>query len=387
MSTGDRAPGWDKRAISRIAAEAYGGLSQMFIAHSWVTGDRSVSQVAPTRVVQTYGSVEAFVRSHERGLAGNALLDPRIAVISDEPDVWVSEFEGFSPETWGCVGFTELGWRAEFIEQSRPGALMVCYCETKGKRKVQGILQLTHAAGLKWDFISPEETKWARAKHEHDWNYAVKAIRAWKIAKDAQPTIEEFAPATFNRKNQKLISLRGMKLTRQEALQLLDLPLQEVPVWGNNPIGAMLLGLSEEVQRPSRPGPVSQSASSRREAEGPKHLYILRLKGDADAFLGKSAEGRSIVKVGFSVSPVTRLDAHNGALPKCAYAWELLHSTYDEGHDAFPSSKHALAGEKAMVTFLDQHETSLGGEFFLASPSSIERAWSKAIDAATNWAP
>lgn len=60
-------PGWDTKALNRIAREAYGGLAQMFAAHGWATDGKSVSQIARTRVIETYGSIRAFVRTHEAG--------------------------------------------------------------------------------------------------------------------------------------------------------------------------------------------------------------------------------------------------------------------------------------------------------------------------------
>lgn len=90
MAREERQPGWDKRAINDIARVEYGGLNGMFEAHGWVTDGRVISQIAPTKVVQTYGSVEAFVKAHEDGMAGNAMLDPKVAILSDPPEVWLT---------------------------------------------------------------------------------------------------------------------------------------------------------------------------------------------------------------------------------------------------------------------------------------------------------
>lgn len=352
----------------------------MFAAHGWSADGRVVSQVAPTHVKKTYGSVAAFEKCHDHGVEGNALLDPRVAITGVEPDVWLSEFIDFSPETQGYDAYMEKAWRDHFIEHSQPGALMIAYHQSRGKRRVCGILELTHVIGGKQEFDTGNS-----ATAEEGWEFAVKAIRGWKVEEDAQPVVEDFAPDTFTKKNRAQIDWQGMKLTRQEALKVLDLPLREVDVAGDKLISAALPGLCDEVLRPSRPGPVSQSPRVVMEAEGPKHLYILQLEGDADAFLGKNANGGKIVKVGFSVSPVTRRNAHNRALPKCAFKWTLLHSTYDEGMEPFQSSKHALAGEDTMKSYLDAHGKSLGGEFFLAPDEAVKSAWRNAITAARNW--
>jgi len=163
---------------------------------------------------------------------------------------------------------------------------------------------------------------------------------------------------------------------------VLDLNLVEIPVFDDEPIEPQLPGPATLVLSPSRPGPVSKSGFMVREAEGPKHLYMLRLHGDEDNFLGYAAQGCSIVKVGFSVSPQTRCDAHNKTLPACAFGWQIENSTFYEKRDPLPTSIHALAGERAMKDILVKRGRSLGGEFFLADRKAIETAWAAGIVAA-----
>jgi hypothetical protein len=116
-----------------------------------------------------------------------------------------------------------------------------------------------------------------------------------------------------------------------------------------------------------------------RESEGPKHLYILRLQGDTDTFLGEAAGDKIVVKAGFSRSPQTRCDDHNRALPRCAFQWGVHFSGGAAGYEPYPSSEYAKAGERAMQEVLCRQPAgmSLGGEFFLAAPELIEEAWTK----------
>ena len=78
-----RPRGWDKQAVNGIAKKHYGGLAEMFDAHGWYKLDRTFGQIAPSHVKATYGSVAAFERAHENGLAGNGLVDPMAAINSD----------------------------------------------------------------------------------------------------------------------------------------------------------------------------------------------------------------------------------------------------------------------------------------------------------------
>lgn len=58
-------PGWDAKAIARIAKEKYGGTQQMFEAHGW-SERGSKMMIAQQRLVkERYGSIEAFVQHHE----------------------------------------------------------------------------------------------------------------------------------------------------------------------------------------------------------------------------------------------------------------------------------------------------------------------------------
>jgi hypothetical protein len=83
------------------------------------------------------------------------------------------------------------------------------------------------------------------------------------------------------------------------------------------------------------------------------------------------------VKIGMSVSPATRLDAFNAALPAGAYAWILIRSNTMDNRPAYENSKLGLEGEKRMREVLSKEGVSLGGEFFLASDDAIERAWAE----------
>ena len=58
----DRSPGWDVKAITRIANERYGGLKPMFRNLGWEWPGASWLGVANKRIVAEYGSIEGFCR-------------------------------------------------------------------------------------------------------------------------------------------------------------------------------------------------------------------------------------------------------------------------------------------------------------------------------------
>lgn len=395
MTDQSRGPGWDKQAVNQIARNEYGGLEAMFDAHGWDTDGRVISQIAPTKVVETYGSVDSFVKAHADGRSLNPMLDVEAAFKSDPPQVFLKSFHGFTPESWGFLGFTENFAREKFVRESKPGAILIVAGTSKApnpreRLRVLGMQQQSHIHGTKWEFLDPDRHDEERndPNRVNGWVNGLKATRAWKIPEEHRPLVRDIFPETHNDgKNGTAIGAYGMQLTYAEAQRFLKIPIYETDIFGAPPVEAFLPGPAEAVLKPSKPGPVSQSGFMVREAEGPKHLYILRLHGNEDSFLGYGASGHLIVKVGFSVSPKTREDAHNKALPACAFRWEVERSTHEIGRDPFPSSKHALAGEAAMKELLDQRGRSLGGEFFLADENAIDQAWKAAIEAAESWKP
>jgi hypothetical protein len=385
MSAKDRKPGWDKRAVNRIAKEAYGGLQQMFDAHDWETDGKLVSQVAPSRVKETYGSVEKFEREHETKDT-NTLADPWSGISASPPNVWLTSFYGFEPERWGFLGFSREAERRRFIRETSPGALVVVYGQkTKAPKNqrgmVIGILQVSHQRGNAQSWMDPSEwmQKEADSGRAGKWNLALKATRAWKVTEESYISIDDFAPETYSAEKAQTIGSFGMQLTQGEAKKLLKLKLVATTVFGEIPIEAAVPCLGSEAFEPSRPGPVSQSGHFCREAEGPKSLYIMRLKGDESNFLGYSAGDRWIIKIGMSGSPSSRCTALNAALPTGTYKWEIIKTNQLSGRQFFPNSKLAIAAETSMKVAFHQAKASLGGEFFIADEPLINSVWHQAI--------
>jgi hypothetical protein len=209
------------------------------------------------------------------------------------------------------------------------------------------------------------------------WNFGIKATRAWRVTPETSMSVREFAPVTTASEAWQHIGAQGERLTSADALRILRFDLREADVFGETEIIASATANAKQILAPSKAGPVSQTPFVVKEAEGPKHLYILKLHGDMDAFLGESTRGKLVVKAGFSRSPQSRCGDFNRALPRCAFRWEVAWSGAALGLAPYPSSDHAKAGEKAMQEVLCKSPdgTSLGGEFFLAEPALIADAW------------
>lgn len=386
----DRSPGWDRRAINRIAIEYYDGLEGMFEAHGWDRSGRTFGQIAPTRVVETYGSVESLCLEHPLP----RLLTFQEALEADPPQVWIKSFYGFYPEAWGMLGYTQDYMRESFIKRTHPGVLVVVYAASKAHRDtpgtIIGIQQMTHETGDAREFMAPDawNAKQANPSERDKWNDAIRVHRAWRVSPESTMRIEDFAPTTFSEgKRAQTIGGQGMPLTPEEAQNILKLDLQEVQVWRGPKIEYSEVHPASSLLKPSKAGPVSQTPKVVQAAEGPKHLYILELQGPADTFLGRECKERRIVKVGFSKSPQLRCEALNCALPEGQYFWKVRNTSDGLVGAPFDSSKYAIAGENTMKDVLFSSGESLGGEFFLADEKSINSAWEKGVTSAKEWKP
>ncbi len=373
--------GGDAQAVSRVARHYYGSYRNMFEVHGWeATGDKMMTS-APSLIVNEYGSIARFEELHAPG----ELMAPMEAIYTEPPNVWLTSFYGFGPEEWGFLGFSDDRRLRTFIDGSQPGVLVVIYAAGQAASEdlgqIIGVLQCSHQQGTAQQFMAPAawQSKQSDPTSARKWNFAIKATRAWRVTPESRLTIREFAPQATATGAWQHIGAQGVPLSRQEALNILKLDLQETDVYGENPIIGSTPGNAKLVLAPSKAGPVSQRSFVTRESEGPKHLYVLKLEGDADAFLGEPANGKVIVKAGFSKSPQTRRDDHNRALPQGVFRWVVLYSGVLSDLDAYPSSEHAKAGERAMQDVLCRHPAgrSLGGEFFLAEPELIAEAWEK----------
>lgn len=115
------------------------------------------------------------------------------------------------------------------------------------------------------------------------------------------------------------------------------------------------------------------------ETDGPKYLYILELKGDTAAYLGRPADkvdGMSIIKVGFSRSPLARRDQIQSAYPRGQFKWEVRYPENIDEPPPYPDARVAIIGEDAMKKRLvDEGAEVLGGEFFLADEGQMIRTW------------
>ncbi|MCF6122069.1 hypothetical protein EN904_26900 [Mesorhizobium sp. M7A.F.Ca.CA.001.07.2.1] len=320
-------------------------------------------------------------------------LAPATDTLPDGRQVWLTSFWGFDPASWGCIGFADEARRARYLSNSKPGTLVAIYV-TKGKGpenmrgKVVGVLEISHEIGHAQEFISGD--RWAEKERDQDsrgkWLYAVKATRAWRIVPEDWRRVEELFPQAYRGSNAELIGANGVPVSADEAAELYELDVYEVPVYGQTePVDPTIQTL-ESALSPSRAVRPASRPYWVGETNGPKHLYILRLVGNIGAYLGRrddEVEDKHIIKVGFSKSPQARRDQIQSAYPRGAFHWEVFKPSPQPDTAPYASAEIAIAGEDAMKKRLVEDGAEvLGGEFFLADDNLIYRIWAAGSNAA-----
>lgn len=374
-------PGGDARAIAEIAKSRYGGFRELFEAHGWDAPGNKLMTSAPGLIVAHYGSVAEFVRAHSK---------------ADEGDIWeqgysvlLTSYWGWTPETWGTVGWTGergLTRRTNLLKELTDPFITVCYVTSNKneidrdlKGKIAGFYLMSHRTGDRDEFTHPIHFQRSPEK----WRHSLRALRAFSYLPEYRLDVRDFDEEVLRRAQ--AVSSMGEIISDPDKLARLTLtPYAEVDVFSENSSG-----FSEKISgSPSSgfvtPGPASRSGYV--VAGGsewlPRELYILRLAGDVDAFLGYPSEGRSIFKVGLSASPESRRQALQKSMPLGSFKWEIERTTKLDGCKPYPTHTIAVRGENAMKRHLANSAKWLGGEFYLANSAEIERSWQMGCEAA-----
>jgi hypothetical protein len=377
--TGSRKPGWDAQVISRIARDYYGGMAEMFEAQDWPERGAAMMPAQQSRVAETYGNVEAFAAAHESpaSLTPQQILDGRYSVM-------LTSFWGWTPETWGKVGFTVAGRRETIVSESSDPLVMFVYVtkSAKGaadeiKGQLVGFYLLSHRQGHRNEFTDARH----HGLEPKRWTHALQAVRAFSIPKEYWLSIDEFDKSVNDRAQAVGMWAEDVVTDRLERLR--RLPFVETPVFGGGPVADGRIHAPPSPTGRVRGGTVNRTGYwvDGEPADAEKELYVLKLAGDVSAFIGDAAVGLDIYKIGLSTAPSVRRDAFNKSLPGERFRWNLHKSTRMDGDAPYAGFETALAGEDAMKDSLAGAQW-LGGEFYAAAPEDIEAAWQAGRDGA-----
>jgi hypothetical protein len=305
--------------------------------------------------------------------------------------VLFTSFWGWSPETWGAVGWTKeigRGRRDNLLREVTDPFIVACYvtlsapdAEEHERGKLTGFFLVSHETGDRDEFTDPVH----HALEPEKWRHSLRAIRAFDYVPEYRLDIRQFDPTVLRRAQ--TVAAMGELVTDQRRLDLLrNTPYEEVMVYGRGMQPSPEQRFSDSNAGPGfvLAGPENSGGYFVPEITRNlvRHLYILRLDGPADAFLGKAAAERRIIKIGLAASPETRRKQFQRAIPRGAFTWRT-HRTTATTHPAvrWPFSA-AEEGEYAMKRVLAANADHLEGEFYLASDEQIDEAWRRGVAAA-----
>lgn len=314
------------------------------------------------------------------------MMDSADSFWTADTSVLFTSFWGWSPETWGTVGWSKdrgLTRRTNLLKVVSDPFITVCYVTSNKsnidpalKGKIAGFLLVGHDTGDRDEFTHP-------IHHNNDqekWRHSLRALRAFTYLPEHRLTVSELNPDLLDRALS--VSAMGELISDPQQIALLrNTPWVEVDVY-QSPFHQPAVGTDgQEVRGRVRAGPDGSGGYQvPHHIDGlPRKLYVLQLSGDTDAYLGKDAETRSIYKVGLSISPEMRRQFFQKSMPRGAFQWRIDKTSSILGSDACFSFDAAVAGENAMKEYLAVCAEWLGGEFYLATAHQIEEAWQKGI--------
>lgn len=305
---------------------------------------------------------------------------------TNETSVLMTALWNWTPETWAAVGWSNdagRSYRDNLLKKVTDPFITVVYVTANNgakkslHRQVVGFYLTSHETGDRDEFT--DHSQWNR--HPKKWRHSLRAVRAFRYVPEYRFSVNNLDPTLIKRI--RAVGYWGELIVDPDIRdRLRNTPWEEVPVYGSR---KQTPRAPENNQLPNmvKAGPASGQGYTVSEgvAHLPRQLYLLRLDGDPDALLGKPADGRSIYKVGLSISPELRREAFQKALPGDAYNWRVERTSKADGPGDL-SFEAAVAGENAMKLYLSQCDGWLGGEFYLASKGQIEEAWDSGLSAA-----
>lgn len=156
-----------------------------------------------------------------------------------EDDIWPSEQSayitaawGWTPETWGCIGFTREGRRDTYLKTTPDPFIMVIFVtetaptdQPELRGKVAGFFEISHEIGRREEFTDPLHHQLEPGR----WRYALRATRAFCFPSASRIGVRDLIPE-YPRVAQSIGAL-GKALSSSQIAKLRSLPFKPAPVY------------------------------------------------------------------------------------------------------------------------------------------------------------
>ena len=161
--------------------------------------------------------------------------------MKDDNDIWseksayITSAWGWTPETWGCIGFSSEGRRDTYLKETTNPFVMVLFVTERAptdqpelRGKVAGFFEISHEIGLREEFTD--------RKHDDlkpgSWRYALRATRAFSFPPASRIGIRDLIPAYPSLAQS--IAAHGKALCSRQIARLRSLSFEQKPVYGQD---------------------------------------------------------------------------------------------------------------------------------------------------------
>ena len=150
-------------------------------------------------------------------------------------DLWLTSGWNFTPDDWGCVGFTDKWARDMIVNPTRIVAVYVV--KHKGpeekRGKVVGFAELSDQIGYVRDFISTDawNKKQANRESRKKWSHVVVIKRAWLVFDKDWQDIEDIFSNTYKNNPPRYIGRCGVVAKENDFSKLKELRIEPSAVF------------------------------------------------------------------------------------------------------------------------------------------------------------
>ena len=149
---------------------------------------------------------------------------------------WITGFWKWSPELWGCVGWTFPGARERVIDLAGGTSILCAIYTTKTspeaserphRGRIMGAYELSLTTGHRDEFSAPESEHY----HPQRWQHALEATRCWEFPE--RPTVEWVMPDIWEAPGlARVAGIHGVAMGKGAMERLAEFDAQEVEFYG-----------------------------------------------------------------------------------------------------------------------------------------------------------
>jgi hypothetical protein len=273
----------------------------------------------------------------------------------------------------GPLVFNSQGWRANAVEQLRPGDRVILVgtkgeeTELENRNRVMGMMEPSTEPVAAIDFINPDqsERRFFREDGSYRWPFGLLNFRAWEF--EPGLFLDDVAPREGNQFGS-AAAAGIVPLTAEEESRVLSHPHVEVPLLRSTRTDRRLFG-EDQARRRNAPPPT----------EGARRGIMHMRQGMAQVYWFRLVAGRTIVghKIGWAFDYRQRLGQFRAV--SLSRLGGLRYQAYRV--QDFATARLAFRVEQGILKSFDQHRYDFNREVLTRiNTSQIETVWNRYVN-------